>query len=624
MNSIAVSVCVPVYNVESTLEKCLDSLTKQSLKNIEIICVNDGSTDKSGDILAKYANSDSRIRIINKDNGGLPSARNVAISAAKGKYIGFVDSDDYVEVDMFKVLYTTAKRKSADIVICGANIYPEEPRANEWYYHTLSPRKREYNNYDPCILFEDSDVTPFLWRTLIKNSIIKDNNLKLDEEVVLGEDRAFQIKCIKKANRISVLPNKLYNYYWCREGSLMDLNKGMIDSNFAQKHCKMLLSIMRDCEFSQKESVYFFTWCIPFLYNDFIYISLYNKQKLAMDMVAAWKRLGYRRVEYELSDLVRKEYKYFYKISISEEVSKPLVSIVVIVENEDETIEDILFSVTKQRNISYEVIIVNNGISTEEYKKIERIICKDCRVRVYNTPEHYSFSKQVKAGVQLSEGEYTHIIIRNGKYTDDDSLFVWYQRAKTNKLDICDGLMPGMCKEYKRVFLNDYSLEKNLFKTDFLKNNIDHMVDASIVTGSLFDYEVSKKTKNVGEMDKDCYVPSVMWRKDWISTDKCLCILKAIRKKEEASIKNNDLKHIEFLLNQLDMEPLKQMIVNGTRIYTMPGINSSEGSQSDIINELYTIYSIVPYDLMKKKQYSVKDDLLKRVILERLEYINEM
>ena len=107
MNNIKVSVIVPVYNCEKYLKKCLDSLVNQTLKDIEIICVNDGSTDNSGRILEEY--TDSRIKIITKENGGLSSARNAGIAVAKGEYLGFVDSDDWVDLDFYEKLYNTAK-----------------------------------------------------------------------------------------------------------------------------------------------------------------------------------------------------------------------------------------------------------------------------------------------------------------------------------------------------------------------------------------------------------------------------------------------------------------------------------------------------------------------------------
>jgi glycosyltransferase involved in cell wall biosynthesis len=100
-----VSIVIPVYNVEKYLRQCLDSVVNQTLKDIEIICVNDGSTDNSLQILEEYANKDDRIKIINKDNGGLSSARNAGLEIATGVYIGFVDSDDYIEIETYNEAY---------------------------------------------------------------------------------------------------------------------------------------------------------------------------------------------------------------------------------------------------------------------------------------------------------------------------------------------------------------------------------------------------------------------------------------------------------------------------------------------------------------------------------------
>ena len=135
MNKPIVSVLIPVYNVEKYLKKCLDSVVNQTLTDIEIICVNDGSTDGSLKILEEYRSIDSRIKIINKANGGLPSARNAGLNAAKGRYVGFVDSDDYIEPNMFEKLVDVAEHEESEVVICGANIFPEKPRADVWLYN---------------------------------------------------------------------------------------------------------------------------------------------------------------------------------------------------------------------------------------------------------------------------------------------------------------------------------------------------------------------------------------------------------------------------------------------------------------------------------------------------------
>ena len=118
---VKVSVIVPVYNTQKYLDKCLKSLSKQTLKDIEVIVVNDGSPDNSKKIISKYTNKYPNFKCYIKENGGQASARNLGLKKAKGEYIGFVDSDDYVELDMFEKLYYKAKQGNFDVVSCDIN-----------------------------------------------------------------------------------------------------------------------------------------------------------------------------------------------------------------------------------------------------------------------------------------------------------------------------------------------------------------------------------------------------------------------------------------------------------------------------------------------------------------------
>ena len=112
-----ISIIVPIYNVEKYLKKCIDSIINQTYKNLEIILVDDGSPDNCGKICDEYAKKDNRIKVIHKENGGVSSARNVGVENATGEYIGFVDSDDYIEKDMYEVLINNLKKENADISI---------------------------------------------------------------------------------------------------------------------------------------------------------------------------------------------------------------------------------------------------------------------------------------------------------------------------------------------------------------------------------------------------------------------------------------------------------------------------------------------------------------------------
>lgn len=117
--SVSVSVIVPCYNVAAYLDQCMESLTGQSMEDIEIICVNDGSSDRTAEILREWRNRDRRVRIIDQKNSGVSAARNSGMEAAAGTYIGFVDPDDMVERNMFQRLFTAAAEKDADVAVCG-------------------------------------------------------------------------------------------------------------------------------------------------------------------------------------------------------------------------------------------------------------------------------------------------------------------------------------------------------------------------------------------------------------------------------------------------------------------------------------------------------------------------
>ena len=117
MTGIKVSIVVPVYNVEQFLPDCLDSLTNQTLKDIEIICVNDGSPDNSLKILEEYAQNDDRVKIITQENQGVSAARNAGLKTAVGEYIGFVDPDDWIDLDFYSKLYDAIQESNADISV---------------------------------------------------------------------------------------------------------------------------------------------------------------------------------------------------------------------------------------------------------------------------------------------------------------------------------------------------------------------------------------------------------------------------------------------------------------------------------------------------------------------------
>lgn len=211
-----ISVIVPVYNSESTLSRCLDSIVSQTYKNIEIILINDGSTDKSLDICEKYKRNDSRIIAINKVNAGVSAARNSGLEVAKGDYIAFVDSDDYIDVDMYNKLVIASDNGDKDIVFCGYNVVK-----NDEITPLVEPKLKDavVNRQFQYLLLPEYNVMGVVWRSLFSKGIISD--VKFDAEIGVAEDLLFTITCLAKTTKVSVIDDKCY-FYHCAVGKYID------------------------------------------------------------------------------------------------------------------------------------------------------------------------------------------------------------------------------------------------------------------------------------------------------------------------------------------------------------------------------------------------------------------
>lgn len=208
-----VSIIVPVYNVEKYIEKCLNSLVNQTLKDIEIIIVNDGSTDNSKSIIDKYFSKyNNLIKIVEEKNQGLSGARNNGLKVATSNYVMFVDSDDYVESNMVAEMYNEILNQKADVVICGINVVDQ----NEKLISQTFPNKYEKYDFITQMIFGNLSAC----NKIIKRNILNDNSL-LFRNNVWYEDIDFSFKLFLKAKKMCILPKNLYNYLY-RQGSIMN------------------------------------------------------------------------------------------------------------------------------------------------------------------------------------------------------------------------------------------------------------------------------------------------------------------------------------------------------------------------------------------------------------------
>lgn len=223
-----VSVVVPVYNTERYLRRSLDALVNQTIskEQFEIIAVNDGSTDSSHEILKEYSQRyPSFFRVYNKENGGQATARNLGIQMASGDYIGFADSDDYVDVTMFEKMYKMAEEDKADLVECHYHSMLEQKETDdngEPMYKEIGTRGRISAKSDPRELILDPQVSP--WNKLYRRNILIDNDIRFPEGVIY-EDTSFYVKTIPFIRKQSYIDEKLV-YYSVRQKSTMTSNLG--------------------------------------------------------------------------------------------------------------------------------------------------------------------------------------------------------------------------------------------------------------------------------------------------------------------------------------------------------------------------------------------------------------
>lgn len=218
MEKELISIVVPAYNIEKYIGRCLDSILSQTYSNIEIIVVNDGSSDKTKEIIDEYASADKRIIAIHKDNGGVSSARLRGIQESKGDYIGFVDGDDVIDADMFEFLLNNLKGYSADISHCGYVM--EFPDGHKDYYYNTE-KKVVQNNYEGVFdLLTGKFVEPGLVNKLYKKEIILyfQKNKIWDGGIRYNEDVLMNYILFSKANK-SIYEDKCKYHYVLRKGS---------------------------------------------------------------------------------------------------------------------------------------------------------------------------------------------------------------------------------------------------------------------------------------------------------------------------------------------------------------------------------------------------------------------
>ena len=206
-----VTIIVGIYNGERYLAKCIDSIINQTYENIEIILVDDGSTDNSSQICDEYAKADSRIRVIHKKNGGVSSARNSGISIAKGNYFCFVDQDDFLALDYVEYLYNLIINYKADISVVPQVIHFSDENQIYIEKHSSSDIEIWSGEKAACeMMYSKMEIGP--WSKMISKKVIADNNMVFNEKYFGGEGYLFSVQAFAYSKKVVVGFKGIYNY----------------------------------------------------------------------------------------------------------------------------------------------------------------------------------------------------------------------------------------------------------------------------------------------------------------------------------------------------------------------------------------------------------------------------
>lgn len=216
MNEL-VSIIIPVYNVDKYIRECLDSVINQSYKNLQIILVDDGSTDNSGKICDEYAVKDSRITVIHQENQGAGAAKNTGLDLVKGEYLSLIDSDDYLELNYYETMVSNLKQHNVDVVQClFRNVFVNNKYSRQYNFPSKGSRKIKTKKFLVEMLYDWKYA--IFWNKLFKTKLLKDIRFPVGRKI---DDEFFTYKLICNAKKILNINDKLYNYRM-RQSSIMN------------------------------------------------------------------------------------------------------------------------------------------------------------------------------------------------------------------------------------------------------------------------------------------------------------------------------------------------------------------------------------------------------------------
>lgn len=456
LSSVKVSVIVAVYNAEKYLKQCMDSIIGQTLKDIEIICVNDGSTDKSYAILKKYKRIDKRVKIINKENGGAGAARNEGLKFATGEYLSFLDSDDFFEPDMLESAYNAACTNKADIVLFECDFFDNQKETFEKKTWTIRKKQLPENNpFSPKDVGDNifSFTVGWAWDKLFKRSLIVENNILFYDKNIL-EDAHFTCQACAVANSIYYLDKILIHYRNNVHGSLSNSANAYINSVMSSIQ-SMKDGLIANGVYEQYERPYL-NRVVTACHSVFAHTSGDERKKFYNEIYNIFSCFGLfdRDINFFLE---KRFYEFVRKIKLlnydefcidKEFLEKNpkfiQLSIIIPVYNVEEYLEQCINSVISQPLSDIEVICVDDGSTDRSLDILHKLEEKDKRILVIHQ-ENKNAGAARNTALKFAHGKFIHFL-------DADD---WVEENAYSKVfEILNSRAPEICVCWHKDFNN--------------------------------------------------------------------------------------------------------------------------------------------------------------------------
>lgn len=298
-----VSVIIPCHNIEKYLPDCLNSILRQTFPEFEAICIDDGSTDQTPALLDEFQRRDQRIRVIHQENQGVSAARNLGFRCARGKYLLFIDGDDWVEYDLLAKMVDTGEKTRCDMVVCGSQVHALSPTLRDRRSHrvlcrSLAPRDsiREIDRpaEDAWRMLKEPGSWPFVWNKLIRKSVIWENNVMFPEGLPLGEDSVFLIWLFQYTKKIVYCSDILHNYRYQRADSATQMLSRDRCVRFSHhiEVVTVLLEGFRERGILEENEDHLLHWILDFLYADYLALPAKDREGFQTGLADLFIRYG--------------------------------------------------------------------------------------------------------------------------------------------------------------------------------------------------------------------------------------------------------------------------------------------------------------------------------------------